>query len=40
MFVVVLDKFLRDSVKRKLHVHDIPLVKYVISDKVFCSLFS
>lgn len=32
MFVVVLDKFLRDSVKRKLHVHDIPLVKYVISD--------
>lgn len=40
MFVVVLDKFLRDFVKRKLYVYDIFFVKYVILDKVFCFLFS
>lgn len=33
MFVVVLDKFLRDFVlKRKLYVYDIFFVKYVIFD--------
>lgn len=32
MFLVVLDKFLRDFVKRKLYVYDIFFVKYVILD--------